>query len=100
MNLERFVWSELNYWGEKYRKIPGISNDIPGIFRFLVNLKKKISEINAKKLMDGKKTGLIKGMKGKSGREFDAYLELNDSGRIEFENETYFRKIKIDCTDD
>ena len=58
----------------------GCKFSLPGEF-----LTKKISETNAKKLLDGKKTGLIKGMKGRSGKEFDAYLKLNDSGRIEFE---------------
>jgi DNA topoisomerase-3 len=36
-------------------------------------------------LLAGKKTGLIKGMKGKSGKEFDAYLKLDSSGKITFE---------------
>lgn len=58
----------------------GCKFSIPGEF-----LTKKIIEANAKKLLTGKKTGLIKGMKGRSGKEFDAYLKLNDSGRIEFE---------------
>ncbi|PEO28677.1 type IA DNA topoisomerase [Bacillus toyonensis] len=48
-------------------------------------LTKKISEANVKKLLTGKKTGLIKGMKGKSGKEFDAYLKLDSSGKITFE---------------
>ncbi|EJQ43576.1 hypothetical protein IEQ_04904 [Bacillus cereus BAG6X1-2] len=58
----------------------GYKFPIPGEF-----LTKKISEANAKKLLTGKKTGLIKGMKGKSDKEFDAYLKLDDSGRIEIE---------------
>ncbi|QWH20575.1 type IA DNA topoisomerase (plasmid) [Bacillus mycoides] len=48
-------------------------------------LTKKISEANAKKLLEGKKTGLIKKMKGKSGKEFDGYLKLSQSGRLELE---------------
>ncbi|WP_142308208.1 type IA DNA topoisomerase [Bacillus wiedmannii] len=48
-------------------------------------LTKKISEANAKKLLEGKKTGLIKKMKGKSGKEFDGYLKLTASGRLDLE---------------
>uniref|UniRef100_UPI003F493356 type IA DNA topoisomerase n=1 Tax=Bacillus multifaciens TaxID=3068506 RepID=UPI003F493356 len=48
-------------------------------------LGKKITEANAKKLIEGKKTGLIKGMKGKSEKEFNGYLKLNSSGKIELE---------------
>ncbi|PFM62722.1 DNA topoisomerase III [Bacillus cereus] len=48
-------------------------------------LTKKISEANAKKLLEGKKTGLIKKMKGKSEKEFDGYLKLSQSGRLELE---------------
>ena len=35
------------------------------------------------KLLEGKKTTLLKGLKGKSGKEFDAYLKL-DEGNIQF----------------
>ncbi|MBU4643031.1 type IA DNA topoisomerase [Bacillus toyonensis] len=48
-------------------------------------LTKKISEANAKKLLEGKKTGLIKKMKGKSGKEFDGHLKLTESGRLDLE---------------
>ncbi|HDR7527210.1 MULTISPECIES: type IA DNA topoisomerase [Bacillus cereus group] len=48
-------------------------------------LTKKISEANAKKLLEGKKTSLIKKMKGKSGVEFDGYLKLTVSGRLDLE---------------
>ncbi|RAN80580.1 hypothetical protein B5P42_13600 [Bacillus sp. SRB_331] len=53
---------------------------LPGEF-----LGKKISETNAKKLLEGKKTGLVKGMVGKKEKPFDAYLKLSQSGRIELE---------------
>lgn len=49
-------------------------------------LSKTISPSNAKKLLEGKKTTLIKGLKGnkEGAKSFDAYLILK-SGKIEFE---------------
>ena len=49
---------------------------------------KSISAAQAKKLITKKKTDLIKGFKGKSGKEFNAYLILKDdfSTGFEFEN--------------
>lgn len=58
----------------------GCKFSIPGEY-----LTKKISEANAKKLLGGKKTGLIKKMKGKSGKEFDGHLKLTASGRLDLE---------------
>ncbi|MGH0589681.1 DNA topoisomerase 3 [Bacillus mycoides] len=58
----------------------GCKLSIPGEY-----LTKKISEANAKKLLEGKKTGLIKKMKGKSGIEFDGHLKLTESGRLDLE---------------
>lgn len=58
----------------------GCKFSIPGAY-----LTKKISEANAKKLLEGKKTGLIKKMKGKSGKEFDGHLKLLESGRLDLE---------------
>lgn len=58
----------------------GCKFSIPGEY-----LTKKISEANAKKLLEGKKTGLIKKMKGKSGKEFDGHLKLGASGRLDLE---------------
>lgn len=55
-------------------------------------LGKKISESNAAKLLSGKKTTLIKGLKGK--KEFDAYLKLN-KGKIEFEFPSNKTKKKV-----
>ncbi|MEK4503986.1 topoisomerase C-terminal repeat-containing protein [Bacillus sp. FSL R12-0069] len=46
-------------------------------------LGQKISGSNVVKLLEGKKTTLLKGLKGKSGKEFDAYLKLDD-GNIQF----------------
>ncbi|MEC3226111.1 DNA topoisomerase [Bacillus thuringiensis] len=48
-------------------------------------LTKKISEANVKKLLEGKKTGLIKKMKSQSGKEFDGHLKLTSSGRLDLE---------------
>lgn len=53
-------------------------------------LGKKISESNAKKMLEGKKTTILKGLKSKSEKVFDAHLKLNN-GRIELE----FPKKKI-----
>ena len=49
---------------------------------------KNISVTQAKKLIDKKKTDLIKGFKSKAGKEFDAYLILKDdfTTGFEFEN--------------
>lgn len=58
----------------------GCKFSIPGEY-----LTKKISEANVKKLLEGKKTGLIKKMKGKSGKEFDGHLKLTASGRLDLE---------------
>lgn len=46
---------------------------------------KSIPSVQAKKLLDKKKTDLIKGFKGKTGKSFDAYLKLNTEHKVEFE---------------
>ena len=46
---------------------------------------KSIPSAQAKKLLDKKKTDLIKGFKGKTGKSFDAYLKLNTEHKVEFE---------------
>ncbi|QDZ77449.1 type IA DNA topoisomerase, partial [Bacillus cereus] len=64
----------------------GYAKDNPKSCRFSVSkefLGQKISESNLVKLLDGKKTTLLKGLKGKSGKEFDAYLKLEE-GNIQF----------------
>ncbi|MFC7062039.1 type IA DNA topoisomerase [Halobacillus seohaensis] len=65
------------YGCNRYKE--GCKQTLPKTF-----LKKKISPTNIKKLAQGKKTGLIKAMKGKSNKPFDAYLKLNQ-GQIELE---------------
>ncbi|MFC7392768.1 type IA DNA topoisomerase [Scopulibacillus cellulosilyticus] len=47
-------------------------------------LGKKISKTNLKKLLSAQKTNLIKGFKSKSGKTFNAYLQLKD-GKIEMD---------------
>jgi len=47
--------------------------------------KKKLSETQVKILMTAKKTDLIKGFKSKAGKPFEAYLLLNQEGKVEFE---------------
>lgn len=67
----------------------GCKFSIPGEY-----LTKKISEPNAKKLLEGKKTGLIKKMKGKSGVEFDGHLKLTAAGRLDLEFAAKCKKVK------
>ncbi|MGE6553196.1 DNA topoisomerase [Bacillus mycoides] len=57
-------------------------------------LGQKISESNMIKLLEGKKTTLLKGLKGKSEKEFDAYLKLDD-GKIQF---VFPKKKKVAST--
>ncbi|MFL0366127.1 DNA topoisomerase III [Pseudobacillus sp. 179-B 2D1 NHS] len=45
---------------------------------------KTLSVTNIKKLINGQKTGLIKGFKSTKGRSFDAYLRIQD-GKLSFE---------------
>ncbi|AZR76748.1 topoisomerase C-terminal repeat-containing protein [Bacillus thuringiensis] len=56
-------------------------------------LGQKISESNMTKLLEGKKTTLIKGLKGKSEKEFDAYLKLEDA-KIQFVFPKKKQKVK------
>ena len=46
---------------------------------------KTITAAQAKKLIEKGKTDLIKGFKSKTGKSFDAYLLLDESGKIAFE---------------
>lgn len=45
---------------------------------------KKIPEAQVRKLIKERRTDLITGFKSKSGKTFDAYLTLNDDGKINF----------------
>lgn len=47
--------------------------------------KKTLSESQIKKLIEFKKTELIKGFKSKAGKSFPAYLLLTKEGKVEFE---------------
>lgn len=67
----------------------GYKKDDPNSCNFTLPqsfLSKTISPANAKKLLEGKKTTLIKGLKGnkEGAKPFDAYLILKN-GKIEFE---------------
>lgn len=46
---------------------------------------KSITTAQAKKLLDDRKTGLIKGFKSKTGNAFDAYLVLSEAGEVKFD---------------
>lgn len=46
---------------------------------------KKLSDETMKKLIRDKQTGLLTGFKSKSGKTFDAYLKMDDEGRVNFE---------------
>jgi len=50
-----------------------------------VMAKKKLSITHIKILMTKRKTDLIKGFKSKTGKSFEAYLLLNQEGKVEFE---------------
>ena len=50
-----------------------------------VMAKKKLSFTHIKILMTKRKTDLIKGFKSKTGKSFEAYLLLNQEGKVEFE---------------
>ncbi len=47
--------------------------------------KKKLSESQIKMLIKDKKTGVIKGFKSKAGKSFQAFLVLNNEGKVVFE---------------
>jgi DNA topoisomerase-3 len=49
--------------------------------------KKKLSESQIKKLMENKRTDLVKGFKSKAGRPFNAFLVMTKEGKVEFEFE-------------
>lgn len=66
------------YGCDRYRE--GCTFTLPKMF-----LEKTLSEANIKKLLNSKKTNLIKGFKGKKGK-FDAYLRLEkETGKLKFE---------------
>ncbi len=47
--------------------------------------KKKLSQTSVSELMISKRTNLIKGFKSKTGKSFDAYLKMDQSGQVSFE---------------
>jgi hypothetical protein len=53
--------------------------------RFSKDHPKVLSDAQAKKLLTSKKTDLIKGFIGKSGKPFDAFLVLQPDGKVGFE---------------
>lgn len=57
---------------------------------------KKITENTVRQIAEKGKSSLVKGFKSKSGKEFAAFLKLNDDWKIEFEFEPKFQKIKKD----
>lgn len=46
---------------------------------------KALSEIDVKAILTNKKTSLLKGLKSKAGKTFDAYIVLKEDGSTEFE---------------
>ena len=46
---------------------------------------KKLTAKNVEDLLQKGKTGLIKGFKGKTGNDFEAYLVLDKQGKVNFE---------------
>lgn len=61
-------------------------------FRNICGVQLSLSEVE--NLVNKGKTNLIKGMKSKAGKKFDAYIVLKDSGEtsFEFDNNTYKKK--------
>jgi len=53
---------------------------------------KKITENTVRQIAEKGKSSLVKGFKSKSGKEFAAFLKLNDDWKIEFEFEPKFQK--------
>lgn len=46
---------------------------------------KEISADIARTLVEGKKTSLMKGLKSSAGKKFDAYLQMDQNGKVTFE---------------
>ena len=61
-------------------------------FRNVCGVQLSLSEIES--LVNKRKTNLIKGMKSKAGKKFDAYIVMDDKGgtSFEFEKNTYKKK--------
>lgn len=59
-------------------------------FRLICGVQISVAEITH--LVNNGKTGLIKGMKSKAGKKFDAYIVLNDQCKSSFEFENKKRK--------
>lgn len=62
------------------------------LFRSVCGAQLSIADVEA--LVHKNKTSLIKGMKSKTGKKFDAYIVMKDNGEtaFEFENTTYKKK--------
>ncbi len=62
------------------------------LFRNVCGVQLSLSEVEH--LVNNRKTNLIKGMKSKAGKKFDARMVLKDTGEtaFEFENNTYKKK--------
>ncbi|WHY83637.1 topoisomerase C-terminal repeat-containing protein [Siminovitchia fortis] len=65
------------YGCTEYQK--GCTFTLPKIF-----CGKKLSDAMIRKLLNGGKTGLLKGFKSKKGKSFEAYLQI-ENGRLKFE---------------
>ncbi|MDP1459678.1 DNA topoisomerase 3 [Bacillus wiedmannii] len=73
---------------EKLYGCSGYKKDDPNSCKFTLPkefLGKKISVANAQKLLEKKKSNLIKGFISKNEKEFDAYLKLVNGGKLELE---------------
>lgn len=68
-------------------KIVKCKNDECNWMQFRLVCGKILSVSNIQLLVEKRKTSLIKGMKSKAGKSFDAYIILNDAGETAFEFE-------------
>lgn len=66
-------------------KIVKCKDDVCNWLQFRMICGKLLTVNDIQLLVEKRKTSLIKGMKSKAGKSFDAYLILNDAGEIVFE---------------
>ncbi|SHK85523.1 type IA DNA topoisomerase [Chryseobacterium polytrichastri] len=65
-------------------KVVKCSDESCGWLQFRMICGKQLKVKDIKDLIDHKKTSLIKGMKSKAGKKFDAFIVMNDQGETSF----------------
>ena len=86
--------SEKNYYCSNYPKkdTNGTLGEGCTFTIWTLVAKRKITENTVRQIAEKGKSSLVKGFKSKSGKEFAAFLKLNDDWKIEFEFEPRFQK--------